>query len=47
MQNGPSAECVREQKKNILTFGGLYGLIAKTINRIIKNDAKMNKLCLN
>ena len=36
-QNGPSAEWVQEQKnRKILTYIGLYGLIDKTIIRIVK-----------
>ena len=38
-QNGPNAEWVQEQKnRKILTYIGLYGLIEKTIIRIVKKD---------
>ena len=47
-QNGPKEEWVQEQKnKKLLTYMGLYGLIDKTIIRIVKNIKKTNKLCMN
>ena len=47
-QNGPRAEWVQEQKnRKIVIYIGLYGLIDKTIIRIVKNAKKTYKLCMN